>query len=113
MGKEVSIVAEWGPSSGLAFLKFIPEHPMFSSKILLLQLVSELHNARRQKRDINYSKCLEEIKRCIRDTYEYFDVVDSVWWESFFSNQSDMISRSINGDKLLKSSFFFATKYAK
>jgi len=105
-GKKYSTIEEWGPSSGLAFLKFIPERPMFSSKILLLQSVSELHNARRQKREINYFECLEEIKRCIRDTYEYFDVADSVWWESFFSNQSDMISRSINGDTLLKTPFF-------
>ena len=80
---------------------------MFSSKILLLQSVSELHNARRQKREINYFECLEEIKRCIRDTYEYFDVADSVWWESFFSNQSDMISRSVNEDTLLKTPFFW------
>ena len=42
-----------------------------------------------------------------RDTYEYFYVVDSVWWESFFNNQSDMISRSINEDTLLKTPFFW------
>ena len=88
-------------------MKFIPECPIFPSMILLLKLVFELHNSRRHKRDINYSECLEEIKICIRDTYEYFDVADSVWWESFFSNKSDMISRSINVDMLLKTPLFF------
>ena len=41
----------------------------------------------------------------IEDTYEYFDVVDSVWWESFFMEKSDIISNSTNGDKDLKSKF--------
>ena len=76
------------------------------SNILLLQSVVEVHNARRHKRDINYSKCQGEIKVCIRDIYDYFHVVDSFWWESFFSNQSDMISRSINVDTHLKTPFF-------
>ena len=48
---------------------------------------------------------MEEIKKSIEDTYEYFDVVDSVWWESFFMEQSDIISNSTNGDKDLKSTF--------
>jgi hypothetical protein len=46
-------------------------------------------------------------KKCIRDTYEYFDVVDSVWWESFFNNQSDIISISRNEDTLLKTPFIW------
>ena len=45
-GKKYSNFAEWGPSSGLAFLKFIPERPIFSSKILLLHSFVELHNVR-------------------------------------------------------------------
>ena len=104
-GKKYSTIEEWGSSSGLAFLKFIPEHPIFSLKILLLQSVVELHNARRHKRDINYFECLEEIKRCIRDTYEYFDVFDSIQWLYFLNNQSDIISRLINEDILFKTPF--------
>jgi hypothetical protein len=48
---------------------------------------------------------LEEIKKSIKDTYEYFDVVDYVWWESFFNDQSDIISSSTNGDIFLKTPF--------
>ena len=44
-------------------------------------------------------------KKSIEDTYEYFDVADSVWWESFFMEQSDIISNSTNGDIYLKSPF--------
>ena len=58
-------------------------------------------------REINYYECLKEIKKSIRDTYEYFDVVDSVWWESFFNNQSDIISRSRNEDIFLKTPFIW------
>ena len=104
-GKKYSTVEEWGPSSGLSFLKFIRECPIFSSKVLLLQSVVELHNSRRHKRDINYSECLEEIKRCIRDTYEYFDVTDSIWREYFFNDQSDILSRPANEDMVLKTPF--------
>ena len=58
--------------------KFTLDHPIFVSNILLLQSVGEVHNAWKQKRDINYFECLEEFKICIRYTYEYFDVADSV-----------------------------------
>ena len=44
-------------------------------------------------------------KKSIEDTYEYFDVADSVWWESFFMEQSDIISNSTNRDIYLKSPF--------
>ncbi|MCY6488387.1 hypothetical protein, partial [Actinobacillus pleuropneumoniae] len=43
-GKKYLTTAEWAPSSGLEFLKFIPYHPIFASKILLLQSVGEVHN---------------------------------------------------------------------
>jgi hypothetical protein len=104
-GKQYSITAEWGPSSGLEFLKFIPDHPIFASKLLFLQSVVEIHNTQRCNRDVDYFECLEEIKNSIKDTYEYFDVADSVWWESFFNSQSDIISRSTNEDTLLKNPF--------
>jgi hypothetical protein len=84
------------PSSGLAFLKFIPNHPIFASKLLCLQSVSKIHNAWRHNRDVYYSECLEEIKNSIKDKFEYFDVVDSVWWEYFFNSQSDIILISRN-----------------
>jgi len=74
---------------------------------LLLQSLGEVHNARRQNRDINYSDCLEEIKKCIRYTYEYLDIADSVWWESFFNNQSDIISTTTNEDIPLKNPFIW------
>jgi hypothetical protein len=35
-GKQYSTIAEWGPSSGLEFFKFILDHPIFASKLLLL-----------------------------------------------------------------------------
>ena len=44
-------------------------------------------------------------KMSIKDTYEYFDVVDYVWCESFFMEKSDIISNSTNGDIYLKSPF--------
>ena len=91
-GKKFSTTTEWAPSSGFQFLKFILDRPIFASKILLLQSVGEVQNTRRQNRHINYSDCLEEIKKCIRYTYEYFDIGESIWWESFFNNQSDIIS---------------------
>ena len=74
---------------------------------MLLQLVGEVQNARRQNRYVNYSDCLEEIKKCIRYTYEYFDIADSVWWESFFNNQSDIISTTTNEDIPLKNPFIW------
>jgi len=77
-------------------LKLIPNHPIFASKIILLQSVVELNNARRHKREINSFECLEEIKKCIRGTYDYFDVVVLVSWDSFFSDKSDIISVSGN-----------------
>jgi len=46
--------------------------------------------------NINYSDFVEEIKKCIRYTYEYFNIVVSVWWESFLNNQSDIISSTTN-----------------
>jgi hypothetical protein len=70
-------------------LKFIPYRPIFASKLLFLQSVVEIHNEQSRNRDVDYSECLEEFKRSIKDTYEYFDVVDSIWWESFFNIQSD------------------------
>ena len=104
-GKKYSTTTKWTPSSGLQFLKFIPDHPIFASEKLLLQSVGEVQNACRQNRAINYSDCLEEIKKCIRYTYEYFDIADSVWWESFFNNQSDIISTTTNEDIPLKNPF--------
>ena len=74
---------------------------------MLLQSVGEVQNAHKQNRDINYSDFLEEIKKCIRYTYEYFDIVDSVWWESFFNNQSDIISTTTNEDIALKNPFIW------
>ena len=88
-------------------MKFIPNHLIFASNILLLKLVGEFHNAQRQNRDINYSNCLEEIKKCIRYTYAYFDIADSIWWEPFFNNQSDIISRTTNEDIFLKTPFIW------
>jgi len=35
-GKKYSTIAEWGPSLGLAFFKFIPDRPIFASKLLFL-----------------------------------------------------------------------------
>jgi hypothetical protein len=104
-GKKYSTTTEWGPSSGLSFLKFIPDRPIFASKLLFLQSVVEIHNARRRNRDVDYSECLEEIKKSIKDTYEYFDVVDSVWWEFFFNTQSGIISISTNEDTMLRTPF--------
>ena len=105
--KKYSTTAEWAPSSSLEFLKFILDFPIFASKILLLQSVGEVHNARRQNRDINYSDFLEEIKKCIRYTYEYFDIANLVLWESFFNNQSDIISTTTNEDVPLKNPFIW------
>ena len=64
-------------------MNFILDRPIFASKLLFLQSVAEIHNARRRNRDVDYSECLEEIKKSIKDTYEYFDAADSVWWEFF------------------------------
>ena len=58
-----STTIEWGPSSGLLFLKFIPDHSIFASKLLFLQSVVEIHNAQRCNRDVDYFECLEEIKK--------------------------------------------------
>jgi hypothetical protein len=104
-GKKYSTTIEWGPSLGLSFLKFIPDRPIFASNLLFLQSVVEIHNAWRRNRDVDYFECLEEIKKFIKNTYEYFDVVDSVWWESFFNSQSDIISRSTNEDTMLRTPF--------
>ena len=103
--KKYSTTTKWGPSSGLSFLKFIPDRPIFASKLSFLQSVHEIHNARRCNRDVDYSECLEEIKKSIKDTYEYFDVVDSVWWEYFFDSQRDIISSSTNEDTMLRNPF--------
>jgi len=64
-GNKYSTTAEWASSSSLQFLNFIPDHPISASNILLLQSVVEVHNARRQNRDINYYDCLEEIKNVL------------------------------------------------
>jgi hypothetical protein len=73
---------------------------------LLLQSVVEIHNARRHDRDVDHFECLEEIKKkSIKDTSGYFDVVDYVWWESFFNGQSGIISSSTNEDTFLKTPF--------
>ena len=86
-------------------MNFIPDRPIFASKLLFLQSVVEIHNAQRRNRDVDYSECLEEIKKSIKDTCEYFDVADFVWWESFFNSQSDIISTSTNEDKMLRTPF--------
>jgi hypothetical protein len=104
-GKQYSTTTEWGPSSGLAFFKLIPDRPIFSSKLLFLQSVTKIHNAWRRNRDVDYSECLEEIKYSIKDTYEYFDVGYSFWWEYFFNIQSYIILSSTNEDTLLKTPF--------
>ena len=57
---------------------------MYASNLWLLQSSAEIHNARRHSRDVKSSQCLKEIIFSIEDTHEYFDVVDSIWWESFF-----------------------------
>ena len=80
-------------------------HSRSSNICMLLHSVGEFHNALKKNRDINYFDCPEEIKKCIRYTYECFDIVDSVWWESFFNNQSDIISTTTNEDTPLKSPF--------
>ena len=36
-GKKYSTSTEWGPSSGLVFLKLIPNRQMYASNLLLLQ----------------------------------------------------------------------------
>jgi hypothetical protein len=36
-GKQYSTTTEWGPSSSLSFLKFIPNRLIFASKLLFLQ----------------------------------------------------------------------------
>ena len=59
------------------------------------------------KIEINYFDCLEEIKKCIRYTYAYFDILDSVWWESFFNNQIDITSRTKNEYIPLKTPFIW------
>jgi len=104
-GKKYSTSVEWGPTSGLTFLKFIPNRQIYASKLLLLQSDVEIQNARRHNRDVDSSQCLEEIKKSIKDTYEYFDVVDYVWWESFFMEKNDIISNSTNGDIFMKTPF--------
>ena len=86
-------------------MKFTPDRPIFASKLLFLQSVVEIHNAQRCNRDVDYSECLEEIKTFIKDTYEYFDVADSIWWEYFFNSQSDRISSSTYEDTMLRTPF--------
>lgn len=57
-GKKYSTIAEWEPLLGFEFFKFIPDHPIFASNILLLQSVVEVHNTFRHNRDKNYSDFL-------------------------------------------------------
>ena len=97
-GNKYSTSAEWGPTSSLTFLKFIPIRQIYASKLLLLQSSIEIQNARQHNRDVDSSQCLKEIKKYIKDTYDCFDVADTVWWESFFMEQNDIISNSTNGD---------------
>ena len=111
-GKKYSTTTEWGPSLGLAFMRFIPNRQMYASNLLLLQSFTEIHNERRHNREVYSSQCLEEIKKSIKYTYEYFDVADSVWWESFFMEQNDIISNFANGDIFLNS-ISLAAKYVK
>ena len=49
-GKKYSTSTEWGPSSGLAFLKFIPSRQMYASNLLLLQSSTEIHNSRKHSK---------------------------------------------------------------
>ena len=44
-------------------------------------------------------------KKSIKDTYEYFDVVYLVGWESCFMEKSEIILKYTNGDIYLKSPF--------
>ena len=46
-GKKYSTSTKWGPSSSLAFLKFIPSRQMYASNLFLLQSSTDIHNARR------------------------------------------------------------------
>ena len=77
-GKKYSTSIEWGPTSGLTFLKFIPICQIYASKLFLLQSTIEIQNACRHNNDVDLAQCLEEIKKSIKYTYEYFDVVDTV-----------------------------------
>ena len=70
-----------------------------------MQSYVEIHNERQHSTDVDSSQFLEEIKNSIEDTYEYFDATYFFWWESFFMEQSDIISNSKNGDIYLKSPF--------
>ena len=72
---------------------------------MLLQSAIEIQNARRHNRDVDSTQCLEEIKKSIKDTYDYFDVVDTVWWEPFFMEKNEIISNSTNGNIFLKTPF--------
>jgi len=74
MGQEVFNYCKIG-----AFTKFIKGCSKFASNLLLLKLVVEIHNAQKQKRDANYSECLEEIKKYIKNTSAYFHVFYFVW----------------------------------
>lgn len=56
-------------------------------------------------REINYSQCFEKNKKMIKDTYDYFDVANLVWWEYFFNDQIDIILRSRNEVTLLNTPF--------
>jgi hypothetical protein len=44
-GNRYSTTIEWGPLSGLSFLKFIPVRPILASNLLFLQSIAEIHNA--------------------------------------------------------------------
>ena len=95
-GKKYTTSVECGPTSGLTSLKFIPICQIYASKLLLLQSTVEIQNACRHNRDVDSPQCLEEIKKSIKHTYDYFDVVDIVWWESFFMEKNDIISNYTN-----------------
>ena len=86
-------------------MKFIPYRQIFALKLLFLQSFVEIHNARRCNRYIDYFECLEGIKNSIKNTYEYFDVANSVWWDSFSNSQTDIISSSTNEDTMLRTPF--------
>jgi hypothetical protein len=63
MGKEVFNYYRMGAFIRFGILKFILDHPIFASKLMLLQSVIEIHNARWTNRDVDYFKYLEEIKK--------------------------------------------------
>jgi hypothetical protein len=56
---------------------------------------------------------LKELKKTIKDTYEYFDVVDYIWWEYIFNEKSNLILSLMNEDNISKESIYLTKKNAK